>query len=78
MWLIGSQKHSVAGLQHHAVQEVDGETSDVTRILGVEPEQQLTVITRCVLPCSSWTGYNRYKRVMFIRARNEKNCCYRK
>lgn len=41
---ISSQKHGLSWLQHDAVQEVDGETADIARVLGVKPEQQLSVI----------------------------------
>lgn len=51
MRFISSQKHGLSWLKHDAVQEVDGETADITRVLGVEPKQQLSVIAWCVFTC---------------------------
>lgn len=44
MRFIGSQKHGLSWMQHNMVQEIDGETADITRVLGVESKQQLSVI----------------------------------
>lgn len=41
--LAGSQEHGLAWLQDYLVEEVDGEAADVSRILGVEAEQQITI-----------------------------------
>lgn len=43
MRLIGSQEHGLTWIQDHMVEEVDGEAADVSGILGVEAEQQVTV-----------------------------------
>ncbi len=41
--LVGSQEHGLAWIQEHVVEEVDGEAADVSGVLGVEAEQQVTV-----------------------------------
>lgn len=43
VWLVGSQEHGLARLQLHVVEEVDGEAADVSGVLAVEAEQQLSV-----------------------------------
>lgn len=43
MRLAGSQEHGLAWLQDHVVEEVDGEAADVSGVLGVKAEQQVTV-----------------------------------
>lgn len=40
---IGSQEHGLAWIQNHLVEEVDGEAANVSGILRVEAEQQITV-----------------------------------
>lgn len=40
---VGSQEHGLSWIQDHVVEEVDGETTDVSGILGVKTEQQVTV-----------------------------------
>ena len=54
--LVGSQEHGLARIQHHVVEEVDGEAADVSGVLGVETQQQVTVAAGCVLPCSTCRG----------------------
>lgn len=44
VWFVSSQKHGLSWMQHNTVQEVDGEAADITRVLGVKPKQQLSVI----------------------------------
>lgn len=56
MRLIGSQEHGLARIQDHMVEEVDGKAANVSRILGVETEQQVAVAARRVLPCGTCTG----------------------
>lgn len=43
MWLVGSQEHGLSWIQDHVVEEVDGEAADVSGVLGVETEQQVTI-----------------------------------
>lgn len=40
---ICSQEHGLAWIQNHMVEEVDGEAANVSGILRVEAEQQVTV-----------------------------------
>lgn len=48
---IGSQEHGLTRFQNHIVEKVNGEAANVSRILGVEAEQQVTSAAGCVLPC---------------------------
>lgn len=45
MRLIGSQEHGLAWFQDHVVEEVDGEAADVSGVLRVEAQQQITIAT---------------------------------
>lgn len=58
MGLVGPQEHGLARIQHHVVEEVDGKAADVSGILGMEAEQQVTTAARRVLPCRSCRGRN--------------------
>lgn len=42
MRLIGSQEHGLAWIQDHMIEEVDREAANVSRVLRVETEQQVT------------------------------------
>lgn len=41
--LVGPQEHGLAWLQHDVVEKKDGEAADVSRILGMEAEQQVAI-----------------------------------
>ena len=45
MRLIGSQEHGLAWFQDHVVEEVDGEAANVSGVLRVEAQQQITIAT---------------------------------
>lgn len=43
MRLVGPQEHGLAWLQQDVVEKKDGEATDVSRILGMEAEQQVAI-----------------------------------
>lgn len=57
--LVGSQEHGLPWLQPHQVQEINGEAADVPGVLGVQPQQQVPVAPRCVLPFRRCAGRDR-------------------
>lgn len=57
--LVGPQEHGLPRLQPHQVEEINGEAADVPWVLGVQPQQQVPIAPRRVLPfrcCMSRAG----------------------
>ena len=56
MGLVGSQEHGFPWLQPHQIEEINGEAADVPWVLGVQPQQQVPVAPRRVLPFRRCVG----------------------
>lgn len=54
--LVGPQEHGLPRLQPHQVEEINGEAADVPWVLGVQPQQQVPIAPRRVLPFRCCTG----------------------